>query len=183
METINITSIIGTYGFNLLCISLFTSPALLILKDYKKGLLTVFLFLVIFISFNIYGSFYKDKFNKLPEKKLDYKIRVIGSNIGLERFYKKIDTGLVIQDLIDLSKPNLSEKTIFVWPEGIIPDTTIDELYFFKKIFSEKFNKNHFIILGINTFFEKNGSKSYFNSLAVYNNELELLDSYNKVKL
>ena len=32
LEVLSITSIIGTYGFNLFCISLFSSPAILILK-------------------------------------------------------------------------------------------------------------------------------------------------------
>jgi len=33
IEILNITSIIGTYGFNLFCISLFTSPSIFILRE------------------------------------------------------------------------------------------------------------------------------------------------------
>ena len=36
LEILSITSIIGTYGFNLFCISLFTSPVILILKEKKN---------------------------------------------------------------------------------------------------------------------------------------------------
>ena len=36
-EILSIISLIGTYGFNLFCISLFTCPALIILKNSKKG--------------------------------------------------------------------------------------------------------------------------------------------------
>ena len=35
LEILSITSIIGTYGFNLICISLFTSPAIFLLKKKK----------------------------------------------------------------------------------------------------------------------------------------------------
>ena len=35
LEILSITSIIGTYGFNLFCISLFTSPVIFILKEKK----------------------------------------------------------------------------------------------------------------------------------------------------
>ena len=38
LEVLSITSIVGTYGFNLFCISLFTSPAIFILKDTRKDI-------------------------------------------------------------------------------------------------------------------------------------------------
>ena len=44
LEILSIISIIGTYGFNLFCISLFTCPAILILINTKKniGVITFF---------------------------------------------------------------------------------------------------------------------------------------------
>ena len=48
LEILSITSIIGTYGFNLFCISLFTSPAIFILRDKKKILAYVFFFFLLF---------------------------------------------------------------------------------------------------------------------------------------
>ena len=36
LEILSITSLIGTYGFNLFCISLFVSPAIFILREKKK---------------------------------------------------------------------------------------------------------------------------------------------------
>ena len=42
LEFLSITSIFGTYGLNLFCISLFTSPAIFISKDIKKILEFVF---------------------------------------------------------------------------------------------------------------------------------------------
>ena len=38
LEILSITSLIGTYGFNLFCISLFASPAIFILRETKKDI-------------------------------------------------------------------------------------------------------------------------------------------------
>ena len=46
LEILSIISIIGTYGFNLLCISLFVSPAVFILRESKKDIGICILFLI-----------------------------------------------------------------------------------------------------------------------------------------
>ena len=51
LEILSITAIIGTYGFNLFCITLFTSPAIVILKNTKKILVFVFFCLLLFYFF------------------------------------------------------------------------------------------------------------------------------------
>ena len=81
----------------------------------------------------------------------DYKVRVIGSNIGLDRFYSDIDPVSVINDLIDISEPSRDEKTIFVWPEGILPDVSQKELVEYRWLFQKNFNKNHLLLIGINS--------------------------------
>ncbi len=52
VEILSITSILGTYGFNLICISLFTSPAIIILRETKKDKLVCFFFLNYFYVFS-----------------------------------------------------------------------------------------------------------------------------------
>ncbi len=183
LEFLSITSIIGTYGFNLFCISLFISPALFFLGKTKKELGICILFLLIIVSFYVYGANHKKKFNQLAEIDYDYKVRVISSNISLERFYIKADSISIIQDLINISKPNINEKTIFVWPEGILPDISQDEINQYSWLFSEKFSENHFLIIGINNYSNENETKNYFNSLSVYDNNLNLLNFYNKINL
>ena len=183
LEILSITSIIGTYGFNLFCISLFTSPALFILRDSKKDIGVSITFIIIFIFFYIHGSFYKEKFNKAERKDYNYKVRVIGSNVGLERYYENIDSISVIKDLINISNPESDEKTIFVWPEGIFPNISQDELIEYEWLFNRNFNQNHFLIIGNNSETINNGFKNYFNSFSIYDNELNLLKSYNKINL
>ena len=56
------------------------------------------------------GSIKIKSFQKSDLSKNNYKIRVIGSTIGLERFYKNIDTLAVLNELIKISEPNLNEK-------------------------------------------------------------------------
>ena len=67
LEILNITSIIGTYSFNLFCISLFSSPTLLILREEKKDIGVFVAFIIITISFYIFGS---QNFKKFIIKKL-----------------------------------------------------------------------------------------------------------------
>ena len=180
---ISVISLFGTYGFNLFCISLFISPALVFLNKSKKTFVFFISFLTIFIFFHFYGINYKNEFYKLENKTYDYKIRVIGSNINLDRFYEQVDPELVISDLINLSNPEKNKKTIFIWPEGILPGVPQNKLIDYDWLFQENFSKNHFLIIGINSQIKKNGSDSFFNSLSLYDHELNLVDSYNKINL
>ena len=183
LEILSITSIIGTYSFNLFCISLFVSPAVFILRDTKKDIGVCIIFLIMPLIFYMYGSFYKEKFNLSDKITYNYKVRAIGTNISLDRFYLNIDPVSVIKDLIDISDPNKNEKTIFVWPEGILPDISQKELVEYKWLFDESFSDNHLIIIGINSQEAKNENVNYFNSLSIYDHNLNLLHSYNKINL
>ena len=86
IEILSITSIIGTYSLNLFCISLFASTSFLILRDSKKEIIVCILFLIITLSFYIFGSKRVEKFNNIEANELNYKIRVISSNVSIDRF-------------------------------------------------------------------------------------------------
>jgi apolipoprotein N-acyltransferase len=183
LEIISITSIIGTYGFNLFCISLFTSPAIFIFRENKKDFGVLIFFIIATVIFYIYGDWYKKKFKNLETLNLDYKVRIIGSNISLDRFYSNEDPVSVIKELIEISKPNADEKIIFVWPEGILPNISQNELIEYQWLFDDYLNQNHLLALGINSQTNNNGSVDYFNSFSVYDNNLNLLYFYNKINL
>ncbi len=183
LEILSITSIVGSYGFNLFCISLFTSPSVLLIRDKKKDIGFFIFFLIIFITFYIHGSLYNKKFNNLSQKNFDFKIRIVATNISLDRFYKRIDSVTVIKDLIKISDPSNDEKTIFVWPEGILPDISQDELIEYKWLFKDKFSKNHLLIIGTNDQSDNDGFKRYYNSLSIFDDKLNVLDNYNKINL
>jgi len=182
-EILNITSIIGTYSFNIFCISLFTSPSIFILRDNKKDISVCVAFLITTMSFYVFGSQSLEKFNKEEVNKLDYKIRIISSNIGIDRFYNDVDPVLAIEELIEISSPQKNEKTIFIWPEGIIPGISQDQLKEYKWLFENKFNENHLLIIGINM--KENGSQNvkYYNSFSIYDHKLNIINSYKKINL
>ena len=114
IEILNIISIIGTYSFNLFCISLFTSPSIFILKENKKEIIVCMIFLLTTISFYFFGSQNLEKFYKEEVNKHDYKIRLIASNISIDRFYNNIDQVSAITDLIEISSPQKNKKIIYI---------------------------------------------------------------------
>ena len=183
LEILNIISVIGTYGFNLFCISLFICPAVFILRDNRKDIWICIFLILITIIFYFYGSKSKVDFKESEINSIDYKVRVISSNIKLERFYKNIDPTTAIEDLIELSKPDKNEKIMFIWPEGILPGISQDKLVDYKWLFEKNFNENHLLVIGINSKSLEEGVVKYFNSLSVYNHSLNLLNSYNKINL
>ena len=141
-----------------------------------------FLFIT-FIFFHFYGTSYKKEFNGADKKTYDYKIRIVGSNIDINRFHFNIDSISVIEDLLKISNPDETEKTIFIWPEGILPDISQEELIDYDWLFSKKFNENHLLALGIHSQSVNDGLVDYYNSFSIYDHKLNLLDSYNKINL
>ena len=180
---IQILSIIGTYSFNLICISLFTSPAILILRKSKSEIFACFLFTFIAVIFLIFGTVRNNQINLVKKNNHDYIIRVISPNISLDSFYSAENELKTINELISLSNPKDDQPTIFLWPEGIIPDSYLGDMKIYEDLFSKNFSKNHIIIMGIKDLDNKNNKNLYFNSLAVFDNKLNLIKSYNKVNL
>tara|TARA_A100000164_G_C21831481_1_gene735551 strand:- start:44 stop:958 length:915 start_codon:yes stop_codon:yes gene_type:complete len=117
------------------------------------------------------------------EIKYDYKLRAISSNISLDRFYSSNNPVIIIEELIEISNPNFDEKTIFIWPEGILPNISQKELIEYKWLFKNKFNKNHLLAIGINKQIVEGDSKKYYNTFSIYDHELNLINSYSKINL
>ncbi len=183
IEILNITSIIGTYSFNLFCISLFTSPSIFILRKNKKDISICVAFFITTMSFYVLGSQNLEKFNNQQVKKLDYKIRILSSNISIDRFYNNINPIKAIEELIEISSTKKNEKIIFIWPEGIIPGISQDQLKEYKWLFENKFNENHLLAIGINSKEDENKTIKYFNSLSIFDHNLNILNSYKKINL
>ena len=183
LSFISLVSIIGTYSLNLLMISFFSAPAIYILRKSKVEVFISILMLLLPILFLSYGKLYEQNFLKKEIIKNPYLIRVIGSNISLDRFYNNNQTESTIKELINLSSPEPNKRMFFLWPEGIIPNTYLDELKLYKQLYNENFSKNHLIGFGISSRLLVNEKYKYFNSLSLFDNELNLLQSYNKVNL
>jgi apolipoprotein N-acyltransferase len=180
---IQILSIIGTYSFNLICISLFTAPALFVLRNSRIEFMICFSFILVSAAFLIFGHIKNDNFNSLESVENSYKIKAISSNISLDRFYSKQDELKIINELIELSAPTKIEPTIFVWPEGIIPDSYLRDMSGYKNLFLNNFGEDDLIIMGLNSIETKNNKNLFYNSMAIFNNKLDLIAKYNKVNL
>ena len=180
---IQILSVIGTYSFNLFCISLFTIPAVFILRNSRKEIIVCFIFIFISIVFVVFGYIKNNNFESLRSIKNSYKIRALSSNISLDRFYSKQDELKIIEELIDLSAPERKKPTVFLWPEGIIPDSYLSNIKKYKDLFSNSFGEDDIIIIGLKSTELKENEDLFFNSMAVFNNKLDLIQNYNKVDL
>ena len=70
-----------------------------------------------------------------------------------------------------------------MWPEGIIPDSYLRNISIYKNLFINNFGEHDIIIIGLNSIETKNDKNLLFNSMAVFNNKLDLIANYNKVNL
>ena len=180
---IQILSIIGTYSFNLICISLFTVPALFILRRSRTEIIICFFFISLSVGFLIFGHIKNDNFDSLASIKNSYTIKAISPNISLDRFYSKKDELKIINELIELSASTKTKPTIFVWPEGIIPDSYLRDMSIYKNLFLNNFGEHDLIIMGLNSIETKGEKNLFFNSMAIFSNKLDLIANYNKVNL
>jgi len=180
---IQILSVIGTYSFNLICVSLFTIPAVFILRNSKKEIMVCSFFILMSFGLLIFGYIKNDNFNSLESVKNSYSIKAISPNISLDRFYSQKDELKIINELIELSASTKIEPTIFLWPEGIIPDSYLRDISVYKNLFLDSFGEHDLIIMGLNSIETKNEKNLFFNTMAVFNNNLDLITNYNKVNL
>ena len=180
-ESIQIISIIGTYSLGIFSAVLYSLPFLFFKnKIEKKEVLFSLLFIFLFLGNFFYGL----KILKEPNPNVSgkTKIAIVSPGFSLGQYSNFQNEREKIKKLIELSKPLDTNKTIYIWPEGILTQNTIDDINKFKNLFSD-FSKNHVIILGINNINYINGVKKIYNSLAVIDHQANLIAKYNKNRL
>ena len=180
LQLIQILSLIGTYAFNLLCITLFLMPSI-IFFDYKKKKKILFLFCsILFLSINFfYGTSVIKKNEYVSKTNLNFVIKIISPKVDIKRFFKNEAPEETILELIKLSEPDHSENTLFIFPEGVLSNIYLQDLKNFSYIFSENFSDQHKIILGISSY----ENSKIFNSLVVLDKDVNILAKYDKNKL
>tara|TARA_B100000963_G_scaffold15969_1_gene12241 strand:- start:173 stop:1777 length:1605 start_codon:yes stop_codon:yes gene_type:complete len=179
ISSLQILSLIGTYSFNLLVITFYSLP-IIILFDIKRIEKFTILFSAIIILFlNIYyGNNRIEQIEQLEKKIISPSIKLVSPDFNIERFFIKEPIEKKLNELIEISYP-LNKDFLLIYPEGI---TNMGELDQLDNDFSEITNKisnNSKIILG----FSLNDGEKIFNSLGVFNNEFILEDIYKKNKL
>jgi len=184
LNSLQILSIIGTYSLNLISITIFLIPLIIIFKKNKRFKIFLSAFLLFILICNNFYGFWKIKSDEKFYKKLEnFNIKIISPRISIDRFFEQNNEKIIIDELIELSDPDISKKSIFIFPEGALAGINLNNLIHFKEIFLNKFSDKHTIIMGINTEKIENNSLKIYNSMVVLDNELNLLYEYNKNKL
>jgi len=180
LESLQILSITGTYSLNLICITFFLLPLMLIFKKSIRFKILLTTFILITLIFNQLYGYWKIKTDeKYYSEFNDLIIKIISPKISIDRFFDSNEDLTIIEEIVKLSNPNDAQKTIFVFPEGALSGFDFEGLKYFKEIFINNYSKNHKIIMGINTVRNNNT----YNSMVVLDNQLNLLSEYNKIKL
>ena len=182
-EIIQILNHIGLYAYNLIVVTLFTLPMIIFFKiNSIKKMLSLFLSILFILSIYIYGNYALNKNERFLETVENRElVKVISPNFDLKYGLSKEEIEERLKKIIRYSEPNKEKTTLFVWPEGVFSGYSYNEILIFKELFKKSFSKNHFIILGSNKLELTSGQ--YFNSMLILDNNLEIIDNYNKRKL
>ena len=182
-EIIQVLNNVGLFSFNLICITVFTLPAVLFFNfSFKKLFLLIFFYFSFFLTLYIYGNYtinQNQKYLNLINEK--FYIKVISPNFKLEYNLSESDIENRLKKLVRYSDPKKNLKTLFVWPEGVFSGYSFEEIQLLKNQFKEYFSDEHFILFGINRV--DNNNTSFFNSLIIVNNNLQIIQEYKKQKL
>ena len=180
LQLIQILSLIGTYAFNLLCITLFLIPSIIFFNYKKKKKILFLFFSILLISINFfYGISVIKKYKEFNKTNLNFVIKIISPKVDIKRFFQNEAPEETILELIKLSEPDYSENTLFIFPEGVLSNIYLQDLKNFSYIFSENFSDKHKIILGISSY----ENSKIFNSLVVLDKNVNILAKYDKNKL
>ena len=180
LSTIQILSFVGTYSFNLLSLTIFLIPTIIFFNYSKKKKISFLAFTIILLLINsFYGSVILKNNEKTNQRNLNFVIKIISPKIEIKRFFEDENPEKIISELVQLSKPNNVEKTIFIFPEGALTSIYLDDLKNYSYIFSENYSDQHKIIMGINS----SEDNKVFNSMVVLDSSLNILAKYNKNKL
>ena len=183
LEFIQILSVIGTYSLNTICITFFLIPAIFILRKTKIEIFFCLIFVSIGIFFLVFGNMKLNNQNLTSHKKNDFVIKVVSSKIDINRFYIFNDEQKILEELIKLSNPDPNVATIFIWPEGILSSTNLEDIKIYKDLFEKNFSDKHLIILGTNHEVLNNDNLEIYNSLVVVDKNLNVRNLYYKNKL
>jgi apolipoprotein N-acyltransferase len=140
LEFIQLLSITGTYAFNSLIILLFLLPICLFfrLKKNVKGIICIISLLVIFSNY-FWGKLSLKKYELKPKIDLGFTIKIISPKINISRYFQNESPSQFISELINISEPDTSNETVFIFPEGILSSIYFEDLKKFKTLFLNNF--------------------------------------------
>ena len=182
-EILQIVNLIGLYSYNLIVITLFTLPIMLLFKISKvKKLIVVLIKLLFILSLYIYGNYEINKNNEiLKSVKERIYVKIISPNFDLRYGLSLKEIEDRFNKLVRYSDPEKKKETLFIWPEGVFSGYSYDQIKIFKNLIFKNFSNKHRIIFGSNRLDPKSGQ--FYNSMLIINNNFDVIQSYNKRKL
>ena len=182
-EILQIVNLIGLYSYNLIVITLFTLPIMLLFKISKvKKLIVVLIKLLFILSLYIYGNYEINKNNEiLKSVKERIYVKIISPNFDLRYGLSLKEIEDRFNKLVRYSDPEKKRETLFIWPEGVFSGYSYDQIKIFKNLIFKNFSNKHRIIFGSNRLDPKSGQ--FYNSMLIINNNFDVIQSYNKRKL
>ena len=179
VSSLQILSFIGTYSLNLLVITFYTLPIIILFKIKNLRKFTILLLAILILSINFFYGFNKiDQAENKKKKIISPTIKLVSPKFNIERFFIDEPIKDKMNELFENSYP-IDKDLILVFPEGI---TNIREINQRENDFdniSNQLTDKSKIILGITL----DDGEKIFNSLAIFNKEFEIEDKYNKNKL
>ena len=127
---LQVLSLIGTYSLNLLCITIFFIPCLIFYK--KKIIHKIFILLtllVLIFTNSFFGSNRINNLEKIPQKYSEMKIKIVSPKIEINRFFNNSSTEYTINEIVTLINSDENNPSIYIFPEGIFPDTNLGDLF------------------------------------------------------
>ena len=182
-EILQILNLLGLFAFNLIAITIFTLPVIILYKlPIIRKLFTLLISIILILGLYIYGGYEINKNNnylKTVNEKIN--VKIVSPNFELKYDLKIDEIEKKLKKLIRYSEPNINKKTLFIWPEGVFSGYSYNEILIFKSLVKKNFSNKHYIILGINKLDKNSGS--FYNSFLLVDNELNIIQQYNKQKL
>tara|TARA_B100000963_G_scaffold358038_1_gene381689 strand:- start:1907 stop:3094 length:1188 start_codon:yes stop_codon:yes gene_type:complete len=179
ISSIQILSLVGTYSLNLLVITFYCLPIIILFKlSIIKKIIVISIATLTLLTNSYYGNDRIEKIEESEKKKILPSIKLISPKFRIERFFIDESIENKLNELIEISYP-LKKDFLLIYPEGITniselnkPSNNLDEI-------SNKLKNNSKIILGITL----DDDEKIYNSLAIFNKEFVLEDKYYKNKL
>ena len=179
ISSLQILSFVGTYSLNLLAITFYTLPIIILFKIKKIEKFIILLSAISILLFNIYYGYNQiEKVENTLNKTISPSIKLISPKFDIQRFFIEEPIEDKINELLEISYP-FNKDIILIFPEGITTIGEINQLDSnFNKITNTLTDKSK-IILGVTV----DDGEKIFNSLAIFNKHFKLEDKYNKNKL
>ena len=180
-SSLQILNLIGTYSFNLIVITIYCLPTIIIFKFNRLKKVFIFLSVILILIINyFYGNNRIEQIQLSKKKQIYPTIKLISPSFNIERFFIEEPIINKLKELMEIGHP-FNKDFLLVFPEGISDNFELNDLRnsnSFNKI-SNQLNANSKIIIGISY----DDGEKIFNSLALLNSKFVLEDKYSKNKL